>query len=469
MIYLNGVFFLISPSAAPSSNARPKYSNPTRLIVGSFLIVILAGTLFLMLPVSNRDGNPLNFLDAFFTATSATCVTGLVVYDTFTQFSVFGQIVILLLIQVGGLGLVTLTTFFNIAIGRRLGFKSLRLASESINLSDASHARALLMFVIKVAFTFEAIGALLLSLRFVPEFHAKGIFISVFLSISAFCNAGFDILGFIMPGGSLIPYQNDPYVLTVISLLIISGGLGFLVWQDLSMYRRTHHLRTHTKLVLCITGFLLLLGTVGIFLLEFRNPLTLGSMSLVDQISNAAFQSVSARTAGFNSVPLNDMTNFTKIFMSILMFIGAAPGGTGGGIKVTTISVILVAVASVIRGRDEAMINDRMIDHKTVYKSLTILMLSLLAVTVASLSLFYDIGNGVSEVDCVFEAVSAFGTVGLSVGVTALMNPFAQIVTIITMFIGRVGPVSLAISLSAQKDTAASRRVVHPQAHISVG
>lgn len=460
---------MVSPSAAPSSNARPKYSNPTRLIVISFLVVILAGTLLLMLPISNRDGRCLNFLDAFFTATSATCVTGLVVYDTYTQFSMFGQVVILLLIQIGGLGLVTLTTFFNIAIGRRLGFKSLRLASESINLSDASQARGLLMFVIKVAFTFEAIGAVLLSFKLVPQFHTDGIFISVFLSISAFCNAGFDILGFIMPGGSLIPYQNDPYVLTIIALLIISGGLGFLVWQDLSMYRRTHHLRTHTKLVLSITALLLILGTAGIFVLEYNNPLTLAPMNFFDKLSNAAFQSASARTAGFNSFPLNDMTNFTKIFMSILMFIGAAPGGTGGGIKVTTISVILVAVASVIRGRDDAMIYHRMIDHKTVYKSLTILLLSLLAVTVASLSLFYDIGNGVSEVDCVFEAVSAFGTVGLSVGITALMNPFARIVTIITMFIGRVGPVSLAISLSARKDSAAAYRVVHPQAHINVG
>ena len=369
-------------------------------------------------------------LDAMFTATSATCVTGLVVFDTYTQFSTFGQVVILLLIQVGGLGLVTLTTFFNIAVGRRLGFKSLRLAS----------------------------GAALLALVFVPQFGADGIFISVFISISSFCNAGFDILGRVMPGGSVIPYQSNPYVLAVISLLIISGGLGFLVWQDLSAYHRTHHLRAHTQLVLWITGWLLLLGTAGILFMEYNNPLTLGPMNLFDKITNAAFQSVSARTAGYNSIPLGDMTNFTKIFMSLLMFIGAAPGGTGGGIKVTTLSVVLLAV-----------IFGRRIDHKTVYKSLTILMLSLFAVIAASMTLFYNTGPELNEVNSVFEAVSAFGTVGLSVGVTPLMNPFARVVTMLTMFIGRVGPVSLAISLSARKDSAAARRAVQPQAHINVG
>ena len=259
------------------------------------------------------------------------------------------------------------------------------------------------------------------------------------------------------------------YVLAVISLLIISGGLGFLVWQDLSAYHRTHHLRTHTKLVLWITGWLLLLGTAGILFMEYNNPLTLGPMNLFDKITNAAFQSVSARTAGYNSIPLGDMTNFTKIFMSLLMFIGAAPGGTGGGIKVTTLSVVLLAVASVVRGRDEAMIFGRRIDHKTVYKSLTILMLSLFAVIAASMTLFYNTGPELNEVNSVFEAVSAFGTVGLSVGVTPLMNPFARVVTMLTMFIGRVGPVSLAISLSARKDSAAARRAVQPQAHINVG
>lgn len=466
-----GVFLLreFSLAAILSQNVRRRSHNPTRLIVGSFLAVILCGTLLLMLPAANRSGQAPALLDALFTATSATCVTGLVVFDTYTQFSLLGQVVILLLIQIGGLGLVTLTTFFHVAIGRRLGLQSLRLASESINLSDAGQARALLWFVIKVAFLFEAAGAVLLAFAFVPQFGAEGIFVSVFLSISLFCNAGFDILGRIEPGSSVMAYQHDPYVLGVLSFLIIAGGLGFLVWQDLAAYHRTHRLRTHTRLVLVVSAALLVLGTVGILLLEYNNPLTLGPMPFGEKLLNAAFQSISARTAGCNSISLGDTANFTKIFMSVLMFIGAAPGGTGGGVKVTTVSVILLAVMGVVRGRDEAMIFGRRIDHKTVYKSLTILILSLFAVVAATLTLFYNTGPELSEVDSVFEAVSAFGTVGLSVGVTAQMNAIARAVTMVTMFAGRVGPVSLAISLSSHRDSAAARRSVPPQAQISVG
>lgn len=455
--------------AVLTQNVRRRSHEPTRIIVGSFLAVILCGTLLLLLPFASRTGQPPHWLDALFTATSATCVTGLVVFDTYTQFSALGQVILLLLIQIGGLGLVTLTSFFNIAIGRRLGFRGLRLAGESVSLSDAGQSRAVLQFVMKVAFSFEGAGAALLALSFVPRFGAKGVFIAVFLSVSTFCNAGFDILGCIEPGMSLTPYQSDPYVLTVISVLIIGGGLGFLVWQDLVAWRRTRHLRTHTKLVLWMSGGLLVLGTLGILLMEYDNPLTLGPMPLGEKVLNAAFQSVSARTAGCNTFPLDKMQNLTKIFMTGLMFIGAAPGGTGGGVKVTTVSVILLAIAGVASGRDEAILFGRHIDHKTVYRSLTILLLSLVACIILSIALFYNTGPEANGVDCTFEAVSAFATVGLSVGVTAVMNPVARAVTMAAMFLGRVGPVSLAISLAARRDSAASRRTVPPRANINVG
>lgn len=425
--------------------------------------------MLLMLPMANRGGHVPRLLDALFTSTSATCVTGLVVFDTYTQFTVFGQVVILLLIQIGGLGLVTLTSFFNLAIGRRMGLAGLRLASESVSISDAGQAHALLAFVIKVAALFELLGAVLLCFSFVPRFGAEGVFISLFMSISLFCNAGFDILGRIQPGSSVMAYADDPYVLTVLAVLIIAGGMGFLVWQDLANYPRTHRLRTHTKLVLMVSAGLFVIGTAGILMMEYGNPRTLGPMPFGKKLLNAAFQSVSARTAGCNSFSLGDMGDFTKIFMAVLMFIGAAPGGTGGGVKVTTVSVVLLAVAGVVRGRDEAMVYGRHIDHKTVYKALTIVMLSLLAVTAAFLTLFYNTGPELSEADSVFEAVSAFATVGLSVGVTALMNPVARVVTIVTMFIGRVGPVSLALSLAGRHESAADRRTVPPQAHIMVG
>ncbi len=459
----------LSLSKMLAAGTKRRRRNPTQLIVFSFLGVILCGTLLLMLPIASRDGQSAGLLGAMFTATSATCVTGLVVFDTYTQFSVFGQIVILLLIQVGGLGLVTLTTFFNIIIGRRLGFKSIQLASESINISDSSQAKQLLQMVMKVALSFELAGALLLSNVFVPQYGMEGIFISIFISISSFCNAGFDVFGRIAAFTSLTTYASQPFVLTVIMVLIISGGLGFLVWQDLFNYRKTRHLRVHTKIVLLVTGCLIVGGTVGIAILEWDNPTTLAGMNTFDKIFNALFQSVSARTAGFNSIDLASMRNVTKLFISMLMFIGAAPGGTGGGIKITTVTVLFVAVISVIRGKQDATISHHILPHKIVYKSLAIFMLSMLAVIVSALTIFFNSGPEINEMNSVFEAVSAFGTVGLSVGVTAVMRPIAQIITMLTMLIGRVGPVSMAISLSAVHRGDTANRTIAPRADITVG
>ncbi len=444
-------------------------TNPTTLILISFLAVIVVGTLLLMLPVASKSGESIPFLGALFTATSATCVTGLVVFDTFTQFSIFGQIIILMLIQIGGLSLVTLTTFFNIAVGRRLGLKSLQLASESINLSDASKAKNLLRVVINVAVICEIIGAVLLSFAFVPKFGPKGIFISIFTSISAFCNAGFDIFGMLGEYSSVTSFVHNPYVLCVICVLIISGGLGFLVWQDIMTYSKTKHLRLHTKLVLLMTASLIAVGTIGFAALEWFNPNTLGQLNTFDKIINSFFQSITTRTAGFNSIDLADTQSITKLFMVILMFIGAAPGGTGGGIKVTTISVLLVAVFSVIKGRDYAQAFGRRIHQKLVYKALAIFMLSIIAVFVSSVLIYFNTTTPFSAINNLFEAVSAFATVGLSVGVTAFMNPIAQIATMITMLMGRVGPVSMAISLTLKSKNNTESQIVKPRADIAVG
>lgn len=450
------------------SKQAATHHNPTKVIVLSFLGVIACGTLLLAMPFASRSGQSCGILGAMFTATSATCVTGLVVFDTYTQFNAFGQGIILLLIQIGGLGLVTLTTFFTLAAGRRLGFKSLQLASESINLSDASKSGRLLRVVMGVAFTCEAVGAVLLSFVFIPDFGRDGIFISVFVAISAFCNAGFDILGRTGPFCSLTGYSDNAYVLGVVGLLIICGGLGFLVWQDIINYHKTRHLRVHTKLVLVMTAIMLVGGCVGFAILEWNNPQTLGALPTFDKLSNSMFQSVTTRTAGFNSVDLAATSNVTKLWMSVLMFIGAAPGGTGGGIKVSTLAVLLVAVLSVIQGKPDAQVFGRKISQKTVYKSLAIFMLSSLAVMVSAITIFFNTGSEFNEMSSVFEAVSAFATVGLTVGVTAVMNPIAQIITMLTMFIGRVGPVSLAVSLSFHHETE-NARVVIPQADLTVG
>ena len=458
---------LISRTAPPPKKRRRLESlSPTRLIVSSFLVVIVTGALLLMLPFATRNG--ITPVQAFFTATSATCVTGLVVLDTYQGFTLFGQTVVICLIQIGGLSLVTLASFFTLALRRRVGFRSMKLASESIGTSNVAEARGLLLVVMKLAAFFEGLGFLLLLPVFVPEYGAEGIFISIFLSISAFCNAGFDILGRTQSYVSLMGYASNWYVQGIIMFLIVAGGLGFLVWHDLGQWRKTHHLSIHTKVVLFCTILLIVGGTVGFAFLEWNNPATLGGMTAGDKIVNSLFQSISARTAGFNTIDLASMSSITKYMLCVLMFIGAAPGGTGGGIKVTTFSVILVTVASVVTGREDAQIFRRRIDKKTVYQALSIAMLSLGVVIFVTLVVFFNCGEVISPLDCLYEVVSAFGTVGCSVGVTGQMHPLALIITMITMFIGRVGPVSLAISLASQRREQGKFDIL-PEGKISVG
>ena len=458
---------LISRTAPPPKKRRRLESlSPTRLIVSSFLVVIVTGALLLMLPFATRNG--ITPVQAFFTATSATCVTGLVVLDTYQGFTLFGQTVVICLIQIGGLSLVTLASFFTLALRRRVGFRSMKLASESIGTSNVAEARGLLLVVMKLAAFFEGLGFLLLLPVFVPEYGAEGIFISIFLSISAFCNAGFDILGRTQSYVSLMGYASNWYVQSIIMFLIVAGGLGFLVWHDLGQWRKTHHLSIHTKVVLFCTILLIVGGTVGFAFLEWNNPATLGGMTAGDKIVNSMFQSISARTAGFNTIDLASMSSITKCMLCVLMFIGAAPGGTGGGIKVTAFSVILVTVASVVTGREDAQIFRRRIDKKTVYQALSIAMLSLGVVIFVTLVVFFNCGEVISPLDCLYEVVSAFGTVGCSVGVTGQMHPLALIITMITMFIGRVGPVSLAISLASQRREQGKFDIL-PEGKISVG
>ncbi len=458
---------LISRTAPPPKKRRRLESlSPTRLIVSSFLVVIVTGALLFMLPFATRNG--ITPVQAFFTATSATCVTGLVVLDTYQGFTLFGQTVVICLIQIGGLSLVTLASFFTLALRRRVGFRSMKLASESIGTSNVAEARGLLLVVMKLAAFFEGLGFLLLLPVFVPEYGAEGIFISIFLSISAFCNAGFDILGRPQSYVSLMGYASNWYVQGIIMFLIVAGGLGFLVWHDLGQWRKTHHLSIHTKVVLFCTILLIVGGTVGFAFLEWNNPATLGGMTAGDKIVNSLFQSISARTAGFNTIDLASMSSITKCMLCVLMFIGAAPGGTGGGIKVTTFSVIMVPVASVVNGREDAQIFRRRIDKKTVYQALSIAMLSLGVVIFVTLVVFFNCGEVISPLDCLYEVVSAFGTVGCSVGVTGQMHPLALIITMITMFIGRVGPVSLAISLASQRREQGKFDIL-PEGKISVG
>ena len=441
-------------------------SSATQTICGSFLLVIAVGTLLLTLPISSRTGR-LGVIDAMFTATSATCVTGLVVRDTWSQFSLFGQVIILMLIQVGGLGLVTITSFFALAARRRMGFRDLRLLGESVSADGLSKATEVLKIVIKLAAAFEAVGIVLLLFAFVPQFGAEGVWVSVFTAISAFCNAGFDLFGRFGAYSSLVPYVNNYYVQAVVMFMIMAGGLGFMVWVELAEYRKKRRLSLHAKVVLQFSVIFWVGGAVLLALLEWSNPRTMGGLSVPGKVMAALFQSVSTRTAGMNTIDLAACSPISKLLMSVLQFIGAAPGSTGGGVKVTTFAVLILTIRSVAQGRDDCVIGGHHIESKTVYRALTIIVIGAVAAFGSAVVVYYNTAETVSVIDCIFESCSAFGTVGLSVGVTGQLNTGAKLLYMACMFMGRVGPVSLAISLTAKPDD--NKRKVLPVGHINVG
>lgn len=444
---------------------------PARVISLSFLMVIGVGTALLMLPVSSRNGQAAGLIDALFTATSATCVTGLVVFDTATQWSVFGQVIILCMIQIGGLGLVTFTTFFNILLGKKLGLRSMRLAQESISASNGLvDIRRLVRMVVTASLLIELAGACLYAAVFVPRYGRRGFFVSVFTAVSAFCNAGMDLFGTDQPFCSLAGYADDPFVLLTTMLLIVTGGLGFMVWADLYNYRKQRTLSLHTRVVLVMTVALILAGTLLVLVCEWSNPNTLGGMSVPEKGLNALFQSVSTRTAGFNTFDNAQMNGITKLFCSFLMFIGAAPGSTGGGLKVTTMAVVLMTVVCVSTGREDTVIMKRKVSGQVVYKAMTIMMIAIAAVGAGTLVMISTVtagGEPVSGLDAFYETVSAFATVGLSVGLTGHAALSSKLVLIALMFLGRVGPVSFALSLAMRPPM--DRTKVIPEGKIMVG
>lgn len=444
---------------------------PARVISLSFLAVIGVGTALLMLPVSSQDGRMTAFADALFTATSATCVTGLIVFDTATKWSAFGQMVILCMIQIGGLGLVTFTTFFNILLGKKLGLRSMQLAQESISSSNGfEDIRRLVRMVVTASLLIELAGACLYAAVLVPEYGVRGVFMSIFTAVSAFCNAGMDLFGFEEPFISLCGFYSNPVILFTTMLLIVIGGLGFMVWADLYNYRKRRSLSLHSRVVLTMTGALILLGTAVVLLFEWSNPNTIGEMDPAQKALNALFQSVTTRTAGFNTFDNAAMNGFTKLFCSFLMFVGAAPGSTGGGLKVTTIAVVLMTVVCVSTGRDDTVIMKRKVSKQVVYKALAILVIAVTAVGVGTLVVISTVtagGEPVSGLDAFYESVSAFSTAGLSVGITGHATLPSKLVLIALMFLGRVGPVSFALSLAMRPPM--DKTKVIPEGKIMVG
>lgn len=447
---------------------QKKAMNPTKLITLSFLLVIVTGAVLLMLPISSRSRTFTNPIDALFTATSATCVTGLNVFDTYTQWNLFGQIVILLLLQIGGLGLVTFTSFFTFATGKKVGLRTMQTASESVNSSGFSDVRQLVRSVMIISAVCEGIGALLLMIYFVPKYGWEGVFIAIFHAVSAFTNGGFDLMGIESPGTSLACVADNPLVMTVIMLLIISGGLGFVVWTDIKNYPKTKKLGLQSKIVLIMTAVLIVTGAMIFAVVEWHNPDTIGNDGFFQKLVHSLFQSVTFRTAGFSTVDTTKLEPLSQIAAVFYMFIGVAPGSTGGGIKITTFTIIVATVISVVKNQPDTVLLGRRISKDLVYKSLSIIVLSALIIGVTSL-IFVNIGReyDISGTDAVFESVSAFSTCGLSAGVTNVPNPFTRLLLCLTMFIGRVGPVSFAITLTMGADKRPKNEVI-PEGKIMV-
>lgn len=445
---------------------------PVRLIVVSFAVVILVGAVLLTLPIVSRSGLPTGFIDSLFTATSATCVTGLVVFDTWTHWNLLGQIIIILLIQIGGLGVITFTTGFSMLVRRKIGLRDLQLATENTS-GDTINIKYLIKIILFFTFFCEMTGTVLLTFRFVPQFGAKGIWIAAFTAISAYCNAGFDILGFLMKDGNLIPYVGDPLVCLTVGGLIVIGGLGFVVISDIynaQLLPRIHkekpvHLHFHSILVLIMTAILIVSGTVLFLVCEYNN--TLAGMDFGTKLNASLFQSVSARTAGFCTVDIAKEHDFTKIITVILMFIGASPAGTGGGIKTTTFIVLLATVVSVMRGNEETTLLKRRIDQFTVYRALSILSGAAVVLFVAT-GVILTADPDVNGVDALFEATSGFGTVGLTAGVTQTLSWISKLTVSLTMYIGRVGPVSLGLALTLHRGHRSAGAIL-PEGKVIVG
>ena len=418
--------------------------SPAQLFVIGFGAIIFLGAFLLTLPVATVDGNGLFFIDALFTATSATCVTGLVVVDTGTTFTTFGQLTILAMIQIGGLGFMTVATLLTLILGRKISFRQRLLIQESLNHLSVEGVVKLVQKVLIFTLVFESAGALILTLYWAKEMGwSQALYFGIFHSVSNFNNAGFDVVGNFR---SLTPYVSDWVVNLVIITLIIAGGIGFVVIAELVEYRQRRKLSMHTKVVLSMTAFLTLLGTVLIFAFEFTNPKTLAPLDWSGKILGSLFQSVCTRTDGANTLPIGDMHQSSLFLMIILMFIGASPGSTGGGIKTTTFATLLGAVWAMIRGQGDVVFFKQRIHESKVYKALTIVFAALTLIIVVTMILCITEKGDFLMI--LFETTSAFGTVGLSMGLTPELTAFGKVMISFMMFAGRVGPLTVAFALS---------------------
>ena len=442
---------------------RKPYINltPFQKIILGFFILILAGAVILMLPISNRNGSWTNPVDALFTSTSAACVTGLVVRDTYTSWTPFGQLIILTLIQIGGLGVATMGMLASILRQKKIGLSQRMLMQESISSTQFSGIVGITRFLIRTAIFVEITGALLLMPTFIPEFGLlKGLWYSIFHSISAFCNAGFDLMGFRGHYSSLTSYSNTPAVLLPISFLIIIGGLGFVTWQDIATHGfhiKKYHMQT--KIILLMTMLLLIIPALYLYLFEYKH------LHGSERLLSAWFQSATARTAGFNSTDLSNYNGITLLYYTFLMVTGGAPGSTAGGMKVTTLFIILAILFDYFHGTKNIAFFHRSIPQNVINQAVIVFILYI--------SMLILGGTLISAIECIslkaaiFEVGSAIGTVGLSLGLTPTLSTISKLIIAIFMFIGRVGGVTLIYSIISTKQTPHQGR--YPEEDVAVG
>jgi len=441
-----------------------KGMNPTRMVALSFACIILIGGLLLMLPVSSRSGEVTGPMTAFFTATSATCVTGLILVDTWQNWSLFGQGVILLLIQLGGLGFMTMITLVSLVLRRRIGLSERLLMTSTLNLKDMDGVVRVVRHALQGTFLMEAVGAVILSACFIPAFGvAEGIWRGIFHSVSAFCNAGFDLLGVDTPFTSLTAYSSHPVVLFTIMALITIGGLGFFVWEDILVNRKWRSFSLYTRIVLTMSALLTLGGAIFFFFVEYHGALE--GMSLWEKGLNALFQSVTLRTAGFNTIDQAALSDASQLFSIILMLIGGSSGSTAGGLKTATIAILLLSLRAGMRGDEEVTLRKRTISHQHIVSAFTLVL------TVVVLFLFSTIAlsllNDIPVLLAAFEVGSAMGTVGVTAGVTTSLNDISRMLVMLLMYSGRVGVLSFSIAFLNRKK--ASSKIKYPTIDIMIG
>ena len=445
---------------------RGKPMSATKMIAVIFAVITLCGTGLLMLPQASRDGRSCSFLNALFTATSATCVTGLTPFDTYTQWSTFGQWVLLGLIEIGGLGFMSAATLVIFILRKKIGLKQRLVMAQALSLNELDGVVKLQRTVLVGSLAMEALGALVLTLRFWPEYGFRhALRWGVFHSVSAFCNAGFDIFGELAPGSSLQLFREDPVVLLTLAALIVVGGLGFLVWEELAEKRTFQKLSVYSRLVLSATGILLLCGWALTCLLEWNNPETLGGLGIGGKLLGGFFQSVTLRTAGFDAINQSALTEGSKAVSMVFMLIGGSSGSTAGGLKTVTFLVLLLFIASRARGRSVVTVYRRTIPDNQVMNAMTIAIIMIMLAMFGGI--FISATAPVSFTDALFEAVSALGTVGLTAGATGLLSAPAKILIIVFMYFGRVGV--LTISLGFLMGNQAVERFRYAETTLMIG